>query len=606
MCCKCSERIVKMKHNSRRSTELVIAGRTAPSIESIPKPDTQRIDSQPKTNDNNVLLSQIMTALATMNDKFDKISSSNDEIKEIFSTTNKPDFENEETSSNNSELSKISQNIINLHAKVDSTIHSTETKNNIIIQKINELNDKITLPSNHISKFISKDSGRVSLSNANSNRTTPKDPLNWSFSFNHSILPNDNSELYQLLNGFEQNTWTTFDYLRHKLNENTDTILNIESICKKFNSNPDSNSRHHLESPVIDSIKLDTLQSIHDKCESMERNILGINEALNTIPGKSTGMDKQKDAIAQINTQNKVPEQSKFSEQKTLSRNPSAGGPSFGLNANADELGADERVNDTVTTILDDGISEHISTGSIPNSLESRVLNAMSSLDSLNSQGKSTQMLEIETLKALSQLANSTLDITDDVPETVSGTDTTIPSFSDHESVNQRIDLTSSPTINDAGVASIAVHSEHDAGSSRSHSQLNKNKNNPNKNKFKPTNTSALNHEYHLKNLSPMVSEEDVITFILSKTNLSRDDIRVFRLTKKNQDITKLKYVNFKIETSNEISNHINRSDFWPVPCTIAPFIRKGVCNLNLNVSQPLSSGNSDFLCNARVQSITT
>lgn len=92
------------------------------------------------------------------------------------------------------------------------------------------------------------------------------DPLNWSFSFNQSVIPSENSDIYQLLHGFEKNTWTSFDDLRSKLNENADAILHIESIVKEWSA---KYNYQQLSSPLMESITMDNLQSINDKCDAV-------------------------------------------------------------------------------------------------------------------------------------------------------------------------------------------------------------------------------------------------------------------------------------------------------------------------------------------------
>lgn len=46
--------------------------------------------------------------------------------------------------------------------------------------------------------------------------------------------------------------------------------MNIESICKNFNY---ENSNQRFGLPVTESIKIDSLQIIQDKCELIEKSI---------------------------------------------------------------------------------------------------------------------------------------------------------------------------------------------------------------------------------------------------------------------------------------------------------------------------------------------
>lgn len=296
MCSKCLERVAKIKQNHRRSTDSSIAGRSAPSLVSKDESDTQRTDSISKSNDDNNTLSKLLTTLTTLSSNFDKFSGIAEEFKNFITTNGKP-CEQEKSSDETDEMN-ISQHVLSLHAKFDHHFNNQitiDTKNNsTIIQKLNDLHDKINFPSNQVSKFMSRekfDVNRLSVSGAIINKTTSKsDPFNWSYSFNQSSCPMDNSDIYQLLSGFEQNTWASFDYLRDKLNDNANAISNIESICKNLQQGGSTNnvdsrasslSRQLIDSPVIDSIKLDQLQSIQDKCDNIDLNVHRLVENLN-------------------------------------------------------------------------------------------------------------------------------------------------------------------------------------------------------------------------------------------------------------------------------------------------------------------------------------
>lgn len=247
-----------MKHNARRSTGTTVT-------------PTGLNESQPHTsiNGENFTLSNVITLLKQMNDNFARIDHSNEELKQLIVNNNSNELNNDNA------ITTLEHNFLTMQTKIDQHITSETTNNTQVLGKLNDLQEAIHLSSAHMKK-----SGLTIRStpaeHKNRNRSSV-DPLNWSFSFNQTTLPNDNVELYQLLNSFEQNTWSTFDYLRHKLNENTETVLNIESICNDINS---KNHHQRLESPVTESIKIDTLQTIYDKCEIIEEKILTIDSTI--------------------------------------------------------------------------------------------------------------------------------------------------------------------------------------------------------------------------------------------------------------------------------------------------------------------------------------
>lgn len=190
----------------------------------------------------------------------------------------------------------MEQKINELHAKIDQQRTAENKTSSLLIEGLKDVQEKINLPSSHIAKVVPHNRPSYALNLNKSRGTSSTDPLNWSFSFSQSAIPNDNVELYQLLNGFEQNTWTSLDYLRHKLNENTDTVTNIESMCKELKAQI---IQHRLDSPVTNSIKLDNLQTIQDKCEVIERNIRILESTIRKIsenqsPMISKNLDNQR------------------------------------------------------------------------------------------------------------------------------------------------------------------------------------------------------------------------------------------------------------------------------------------------------------------------
>lgn len=89
-------------------------------------------------------------------------------------------------------------------------------------------------------------------------------------------------------------------------------------------------------------------------------------------------------------------------------------------------------------------------------------------------------------------------------------------------------------------------------------------------------------NELHLTNLNPNTTTEEVISYIkiIKKINVLPHEIRVIKLIRKNQDMSKLKFVNFKIECCNRMASLFEEFEFWPDRCHIKPFIRKNVGNL--------------------------
>lgn len=183
-------------------------------------------------------------------------------------------------------------------------------------------------------------------------------------------------------------------------------------------------------------------------------------------------------------------------------------------------------------------------------------------------------------------------------------------SFDDHVNTPSNIqttDLISGSQLNNAGVA-LAADSD-DAGvihRSLSHQTSSQNEqlqteqpNNINNiidthNVKKSRSSRKSFREFHLSKLDPSCSTDRVFQYISSKCEITSNELRVFRLTKKGQNISHLKFVNFKIEITDDYSELINSENFWPKHCIISPFKRKDVCQL-------LPHRNDDDFLSARV-----
>lgn len=265
MCYKCIDRTNKLKHNVRRSNE--------PSA-TVASQKMSDATSSSNTNNNGSdkgTISQVLALLSIMDEKISRINNTNGEIMQRSPRSNLLESDHVTT-----ELLAINQNVIGLHAKVDHGLKmqsESETRNKSMMEKLDDLQLNI-----HKSPAIEKPTTATlgfSTSKKGPNKTLSSlDPFNWSFSFNQSIMPNDTSDLYQLLHGFEQNTWTSFDFLFKKWNETSDSILKIETLCKQFNITDQS---PQLRSPVTESIVLDNLHGINEKCDKIEKNLISLD-----------------------------------------------------------------------------------------------------------------------------------------------------------------------------------------------------------------------------------------------------------------------------------------------------------------------------------------
>lgn len=209
-----------------------------------------------------------------LNDKIDTVAS---DLKVLILSINemkktRSDFECDQ-----------SQQKAPLHDKLDNCISIVTKLDNIIedniIKSLSDLHCKIDL---NISdpQFMTKHDKFTHKPQQKTNRNgrnSLSNDFEWSFSFNQSLnaaTSSENTELYSLLSSFEQNTWAGLDLLREK-------VINIETMCKNFelnelqsaNSSAPSHSGQPIASALIDSIELDALAQIQNKCENIDRNV---------------------------------------------------------------------------------------------------------------------------------------------------------------------------------------------------------------------------------------------------------------------------------------------------------------------------------------------
>lgn len=92
----------------------------------------------------------------------------------------------------------------------------------------------------------------------------------------------------------------------------------------------------------------------------------------------------------------------------------------------------------------------------------------------------------------------------------------------------------------------------------------------------------SFHRELFISKFSNDTTVEQITRFIELKGNINSNRFRVIRLTRRNQDISKLHFVSFKIETDDEIADILLGSAFWPQNSTVCNFKRKlNVCRLD-------------------------
>lgn len=417
LCYRCMDRISKVKQNPRRSVDTNKSGTSANVNETNPNQRTANDSGE------GVMMDNMMTILKQINDNFMNFTAKNVDL----------------------EVKNMNQKLTEIHAKMDQQHVSRTTAENktgtAIIQSLNDIQEKITTRTDQTSHIAVASKCQNPLNKNGNKRAVITDPLNWSFSFSPATIPSGSNELYQLLNGFEQNTWTSLDYLRHKLDDNTDMVTNIQSNCKEIKN---LISHHRLESPLTETIELENLHRIQDKCDLIEKNVRILETTVNKIAERNVPMQMN---IATTGTPH-----------------------------------------DPLT------VSQPDENAFVKNSV-------------------STQQIQ---------------------QQTVAG-----PTASGQENQEQEIYVA----------------------------------------KF-PISTTC----------------ENIREYIAHRIRAEVSSLKVIRLTKKNQDISHLSFVSFKIETNSELAGKILQPDFWPNQVYAKEWKRKGqkLFDLNLNMNHFLSGMGSD------------
>lgn len=88
--------------------------------------------------------------------------------------------------------------------------------------------------------------------------------------------------------------------------------------------------------------------------------------------------------------------------------------------------------------------------------------------------------------------------------------------------------------------------------------------------------TEPLKYDLYITNFSNRTTCEDVKGYISRFGECDLNKMKIIRLTKKDQDISLLSYVSFKIETDSEMEKQLMEPGFWPIHCTAQKFVDKG------------------------------
>lgn len=128
---------------------------------------------------------------------------------------------------------------------------------------------------------------------------------------------------------------------------------------------------------------------------------------------------------------------------------------------------------------------------------------------------------------------------------------------------------------------------------------------------FEPSNINRARRELYVSKFKTHFTSDDIVNYMQHKGITDLSNTHVIRLTKKDQDISQLSFVSFKIETDDDTAISLLQPDFWPLPSSAIDFIPKSrkqqktasICtSLNLNPTHTTTNNDgSDDVSGAQV-----
>lgn len=87
--------------------------------------------------------------------------------------------------------------------------------------------------------------------------------------------------------------------------------------------------------------------------------------------------------------------------------------------------------------------------------------------------------------------------------------------------------------------------------------------------------SKILDKHFHISPFDVKVTTTSIMDYIAENAKINRKRIKIHRLTKKGQDISALRHINFNIETDDDILQLIMQPRFWPAHIIIKPWTVK-------------------------------
>lgn len=500
-------------------------------------------------NGNSTSSSHQQTVPSDITAKIDTISK---DLKHLVAAANESNANVNVVPPDDDRNSNENQRLFSLHAKLDHFISIVKSPNNSIHDSVIKSLDDLQCKMDVIiadPQFTNKRNNKLL------NKNKSAEELEWSFSFNHSLntaSSSDNADLVTMITNFEQNTWAGFDLLSKKLSEQQKSIHSIGNLCKDIEVNFGHSSNNgysnrndqQISSALIDSINIDTLQHIQNKCDKIEQNLSSF---------MTRAISCSHDAIPSIKKLDK-------SIQTTTLTSTSL--------TQASQNPLDETSGNSLIDIAQ--------VNGVTNAVHVAGMTSDMALNSISSDDVRDNSHSVDSTNAVRLTIDSSINTASASTQASAGTHNVTEILSDSLLINE-LD------------SNISIRNGHDESNTNSQ-PITSTTNGP---------SNKLQRQFHLSRLSINTTADMIYEHIRKMGISDTSNIRVTKLVPLNRDHSTLSFISFKVDTNDEVASVINSPTFWPPNCAWKDFIPK---------KRPMGMFNNTapFLAERRHQSTAT
>lgn len=519
VCGKCSDKIVKSKiDNNRLSSGNRLSAdryvrRSAPSLESTPKAPEAPISTVSNQN----LSPQMLNFIETITNKLTQIESKIDLSNEPPIISHSPYPDKTTTITTNDSKLLVDNNTLN-------NIYSLLLKATDNIEKLHTIsNEKESLQK--ITSMIDKKLNSSAAPKKHANL------LDWSLHDSYlnnaldeaagrpslMIKQSVDDDILKILKSSDETTWFTLDLIMKKLNEQSSKLDSLMlSSDKSVHNNELNDDNLGLKSPLVDAIRETSINSsVFIPTDSQTEN-----SALKALDSLDSLLN------------------SRHSDANIMNSSLSAAGnPS------------------TMNKLTKEAMS-HTNITNVPETLNIEKQKRINPSSSGGWPGNRSDVSSAKEINTHHSAQHDDSQIFESVPRS--------------EIVNLFLN-----DVCDSDINTLTTGSGMALGSASSSIEDNKETHGPSNNR--PNIQHVLINKFHLSNMNPKTSCQNVIDYMLKRglPESLLDEVNVTRLVAKDRDVSTLTFVSFKLDTSDVVASIISKMHFWPESCILKEFIQK-------------------------------